>query len=78
LFIQGPFEKGTNNIGEFLALVHGLGYLKQRKLTYPIYSDSNYVTAAIGDGGNDISMLQVKENTKNYVLPMLKNGVILE
>ena len=24
LFIQGPFEQGTNNIGEFLALVHGL------------------------------------------------------
>ncbi|WP_457616499.1 ribonuclease H1 domain-containing protein [Lutibacter sp.] len=40
LFIQGPFKNGTNNIGEFLALVHGLGYLKQRKLTIPIYSDS--------------------------------------
>ena len=24
LFIQGPFPEGTNNIGEFLALVHGL------------------------------------------------------
>src|SRR5690606_29785898 len=23
LFIQGPFPEGTNNIGEFLALVHG-------------------------------------------------------
>lgn len=40
LFIQGPFENGTNNIGEFLALVHGLGYLKQHKLSHPIYSDS--------------------------------------
>ena len=40
LFIQGPFEKGTNNIGEFLALVHGLGYLKQQDLGVPIYSDS--------------------------------------
>jgi len=40
LFIQGPFEKGTNNIGEFLALVHGLGYLKQKKSKLPIYSDS--------------------------------------
>ncbi len=39
-FIQGPFEQGTNNIGEFLALVHGLGYLKQHKLAFPIYSDS--------------------------------------
>jgi len=40
LFLQGPFEKGTNNIGEFLALVHGLGYLKQQKSKLPIYSDS--------------------------------------
>ncbi len=31
---------GTNNIGEFLALVHGLAYIKQHKLTYPLYSDS--------------------------------------
>tara|TARA_R110001583_G_scaffold48522_1_gene152017 strand:- start:5285 stop:5917 length:633 start_codon:yes stop_codon:yes gene_type:complete len=40
LFIQGPFEQGTNNIGEFLALVHGLSFLKQKKSDLPIYSDS--------------------------------------
>ncbi len=40
LFRQGPFEEGTNNIGEFLALVHGMGYLKQHNLQMPIYSDS--------------------------------------
>ena len=31
---------GTNNIGEFLALVHGLSYLKKNGLPQPIYSDS--------------------------------------
>ncbi len=41
LFIQGPFEKGTNNIGEFLALVHGLGYLKQKNLNFPIPSSNS-------------------------------------
>ncbi|WP_010136104.1 ribonuclease H1 domain-containing protein [Ochrovirga pacifica] len=41
LFIQGPFKEGTNNIGEFLALVHGLAYLqKLGKTELPIYSDS--------------------------------------
>ncbi len=41
VFIQGPFEKGTNNIGEFLALVHGIALLKSKKLNdLPIYSDS--------------------------------------
>ncbi|MCW8981439.1 MAG: viroplasmin family protein, partial [Altibacter sp.] len=28
LFHQGPFQQGTNNIGEFLAIVHGLAFLK--------------------------------------------------
>lgn len=50
LFIQGPFEKGTNNIGEFLALVHGLGYLKQKGLTYPIYSDSKIAISWVKAG----------------------------
>ena len=41
LFIKGPFEKGTNNIGEFLALVHGLALLKSKKKEdIPVYSDS--------------------------------------
>ncbi|MBT8211022.1 MAG: ribonuclease H family protein [Eudoraea sp.] len=40
LFRQGPFPEGTNNIGEFLAIVHGLAYLKKRKSNRLIYSDS--------------------------------------
>lgn len=40
LFHQGPFHEGTNNIGEFLALVHGLAYLKKSKSDRKIYSDS--------------------------------------
>lgn len=41
IFRKGPFEKGTNNIGEFLALVHGLALLKSKgNETTPIYSDS--------------------------------------
>lgn len=40
LFKQGVFEEGTNNIGEFLAIVHGLAYLKQQKSNYIIYTDS--------------------------------------
>ena len=40
LFLQGPFKQGTNNIGEFLALVHGLAYLKKNNSDRIIYSDS--------------------------------------
>ena len=34
------FPEGTNNIGEFLALVHGLAFLQQKKSNLPVYSDS--------------------------------------
>lgn len=40
-FHAGPWEDGTNNIGEFLAIVHAAAMLKGRGLTLiPIYSDS--------------------------------------
>ena len=40
LFIQGPFEEGTNNIGEFLAIVHGLALLKKHDSNRILYTDS--------------------------------------
>lgn len=40
MFRIGPLKKGTNNVGEFLALVHGLALLKQRNSDLPIYTDS--------------------------------------
>ncbi len=39
VFHFGPIQ-GTNNIGEFLAIVHALALLKQKKLDMPVYSDS--------------------------------------
>lgn len=39
VFHFGPV-KGTNNIGEFLGIVHGLALLKQKGFDMPIYSDS--------------------------------------
>lgn len=40
LFHQGPFKKGTNNIGEFLALVHGLAFLDKHNSDRILYTDS--------------------------------------
>ena len=40
LFKSPVFENGTNNIGEFLAIVHALAWMKQKRVQYPIYSDS--------------------------------------
>lgn len=67
LFHQGPFPEGTVNIGEFLAIVHGLGYLKQRGLDIPIYSDSMTALKWVKDK---------KANTK--LVPSAKNRELME
>lgn len=40
IFHFGPIANGTNNIGEFLAIVHALALSKDKNLDLPIYSDS--------------------------------------
>ena len=37
IFRLQPMKDGTNNIGEFLAIVHALAFLKQRNLSLPIF-----------------------------------------
>jgi len=66
-FKQGPFPKASNNIGEFLALVHGLALLKQKNINIPIYSDS--ITA--------IAWVRQKKH-KSIVLPTEQNEVIFD
>lgn len=39
VFRFGPIQ-GTNNIGEFLAIVHALALMQQKNISMPIYSDS--------------------------------------
>tara|TARA_R110002124_G_scaffold17532_3_gene73277 strand:+ start:138503 stop:139141 length:639 start_codon:yes stop_codon:yes gene_type:complete len=62
LFHQGPFLQGTNNVGEFLALVHGLAFLKQQKSDRIIYSDSKI---AIGWVKRKKCNTKLKQTTKN-------------
>lgn len=40
LFKSKSYEQGTNNIGEFLAIVHCLAWQQNKRIAYPIYSDS--------------------------------------
>jgi ribonuclease HI len=62
LFRQGPFEQGTNNIGEFLALVHGMAFLKQKNLNLPIYSDSANGISWIKQGKCKTKLEQTSKN----------------
>lgn len=40
IFTCGPIAKGTNNMGEFLAIVHALAYLQKQGSSKTVYSDS--------------------------------------
>ena len=40
VFHEGPFPDGTNNVGEFLAIVHALDWMQKHKSPLPVYSDS--------------------------------------
>lgn len=40
LLREGPLAEGTNNVGEFLAIVDALRWLRRHRLDWPIYSDS--------------------------------------
>lgn len=65
IFHQGPFEQGTNNVGEFLALVHGLALLKQNNSDRSIYSDSKI---AIGWVKRKKCNTKLKRTSKNQKL----------
>jgi ribonuclease HI len=41
IFRQGPYQHGTNNIGEFLAIVHALKLLEKQHSPLAVYSDSS-------------------------------------
>ena len=65
LFRVGPFPRGTTNIGEFLAIVHGLAHLKRTGGTIPVYSDSKI---ALGWVRNKTIRTQLKRSRSNTEL----------
>ena len=65
LFRSPVFEGGTNNIGEFLAIVHCLAWQQKNKLNYPIYSDSVNGQKWVREGACKTKLV---ENEKNKYL----------
>ena len=74
LFSMGPFPEGTVNIGEFLAIVHGLAFLQKHNSTLPIYSDSK---TAISWVKNKAVKTKLERNAKNEELFQLVDRGIL-
>lgn len=68
LFKQGPFKGGSNNLMEFLALVHGLAWLKKNKLELPIYSDSKTAISWVWKKKIKTTIKRTVENKKVFYL----------
>lgn len=49
IFHKRPMPNGTNNIGEFLAIVHALAHLKRQDSHLPVYTDSETAICWIMD-----------------------------
>jgi ribonuclease HI len=62
MFREGPFQSGTNNVGEFLAIVQALMLLGRKNRFIPIYSDSS---TAIGWVRKMHCNTQLKRDRKN-------------
>ena len=69
LFRRGPFPEGTNNIGEFLAIVHGLALLqKQGNDTLPVYSDSRTAQSWVRQKKAKTKLAQTEKNALLFQL----------
>ena len=68
LFQQGPFEYSTNNIGEFLALVHAIALLKQNNDPRPVYSDSKIAINWVKQRKYKTQLAKNKSNQKSFEL----------
>ncbi|MFZ5879380.1 MAG: viroplasmin family protein [Chloroflexota bacterium] len=68
LFHAGPFPDGTNNVGEFLALVHALAWLSKHGLTLPVYSDSENAIAWVFNGRANTKLQHTPSNAQLFAL----------
>jgi ribonuclease HI len=81
LFKRGPYEMGTVNIGEFLAIILALAWLKKHKLEYPIYSDSKTAIAWVRKRNANTKLERSEKNKELFkalddaVLWLKKNPV---
>lgn len=68
LFKVGPLADGTNNIGEFLAIVHALAMTAQQGVATPIYSDSRTALAWVRDRKCKTTLQRTPNNARIFEL----------
>lgn len=69
LFRKGPYQDGTNNVGEFLGLVHAMAYLQnQKNTTTAIYSDSRTAMAWVRKKKANTTLKRTGKNDDLFTL----------
>jgi len=69
IFHAGPFEEGTNNLGEFLALIHALALMdKHKRYDIPIYTDSMTALSWIRNKNVKTTLLRSSRNEEIFQL----------
>ncbi len=68
IFRFGPFPDGTNNVGEFLAIVHALTWMTKHKKQLPIYSDSENAIAWVFTGNCNTQLKHTMKNAPLFIM----------
>lgn len=69
VFRMGPYPDGTNNIGEFLAIVHGLAFLREKGYPQlPIYTDSRTALAWVRNKKANTKLPRTGRNNELFTL----------
>ena len=68
LFKEGPFADGTNNVGEFLAIVEAMRWLERHEHGWPIYSDSENAILWVKAKSCNTKLARLPSNRHLFVL----------
>ena len=68
IFRFGPFPDGTNNVGEFLAIVHALIWLMKHEKQMPLYSDSENAIAWVYTGKCNTQLKRTPKNAPLFIM----------
>ncbi len=66
IFRKGPFADGTNNVGEFLAIVEAMRWLDERRRPWPIYSDSENAILWVKAGKCNTRLQRLPSNRRLF------------
>lgn len=68
IFRAGPFPDGTNNVGEFLAIVRALTWMAKHEKHMPVYSDSENGIAWVNAGRCNTKLKRTGRNAVIFVM----------